>query len=152
MGEPLIQIPTAADLPADMREYTGPRLKPVLPKVRAEDIPDVLGWGVLVLPVAIPRKLEGSKIELVADTIRHMGISRRVGMILAMGDIAFSERRGYLPGDRKPSVGDWVIFHEDSGFGTTMNGADGDLVYIKIIPDRDLAGIPKNPDAFMVMV
>jgi co-chaperonin GroES (HSP10) len=148
MGEPsMIQIPTAADLPTDMR----PRLKPRLLKVKAEDIPRVLGWSVLVLPVAAPTETEGG-IALAPDSIRHMGLGRQTGVVLAMGKMAFSERRGYQPGDDRVEVGDWVHFHENAGMDTLMKGADGQMVKIKYIPDRDLMAVLPNPEAFMVMV
>ena len=152
MGEPLIQIPTAADLPADLRpKATQTRLKPRLLKVRAEDIPEVLGWRVLVLPVAAPTATD-SGIQLAPDSIRHMNLSRRVGVVLAMGPLAFSEKRGFPPGYEGPNVGDWVQFHENSGVDALIRGEDGDMVSIKYIPDADLLAKITNPDAFMVMV
>jgi co-chaperonin GroES (HSP10) len=119
--------------------------------VRAEDIPEPIGWRVIVLPVSIPAETE-SGFVLAADTIRHMNLSRRVGVVLKIGPLAFSERRGFPPGEVPFAVGDWVNFHENAGVDTLMRGEDGDLVSIKFVNERDLLGRVPNPEAFMVMV
>ena len=151
MPEPLIVIPTASDVPADMRPRDARRIKPRLPKVRAADIPQPLGWRVIVLPVAIPTETEGG-IILGADSIRHMNLSRRVGVVLKLGPLAFSEKRGFPPGPPPVQPGDWVQFHEDAGVNALMNGEDGDLVSIKYVNEGDLLAKIDNPEAFMVMI
>jgi co-chaperonin GroES (HSP10) len=148
-----IVIPTADDLPADMRPAPARRflVKPKLPEIRAEDIPEPMGWRVIVLPVAIPDETE-SGFKLASDTIRHMNLSRRVGVVLKIGPLAFSERRGFPPGYAPIAVGDWVNFHESSGVEAMMRGRDGDLVSIKFVVEGDLLGKVPNPEAFMVMI
>jgi co-chaperonin GroES (HSP10) len=149
-----ILIPTADEMPADMRPAAARRLmvKPKLPEIRSEDIPEPLGWRVIVLPVAIPNETE-SGFVLAADTVRHMNLSRRVGVVLKIGALAFSERRGFPPGYVLPiNVGDWVNFHESAGVDALMRGRDGDMVSIKFLVEGDLLGKVPNPEAFMVMI
>lgn len=149
MSEPLIKMPTLEDLPIDMRP-SKPIVRPRFLKVRAEDIPEVLGWRVLVLPVSIPRETD-SGIHLVSDTVRHMNLSKRVGTVLAIGPLAFSERRGFPDGDVPIQVGDYVQFHENSGVDAIMNG-ENEPVAIKYLTEVDILAKIKNPEAFMVMV
>ncbi len=153
MSSPLIQIPTVDDVPADMRpqEARPVLLKPRLMEVNAADIPRLLGWDVLILPVAIPTTTS-SGIHLAPDSIRHMNLSRRVGVILAIGPLAYSQRRGYPADYEAPQVGDWCHFHENSGVDTIMRGKDGEMVSIKYVPDAEVKATLNNPEAFMVMV
>lgn len=152
MGAPepaLIALPRPDEIPADLRPQR-PRVKPRLLKIKPADIPEVLGWRVLVLPVAIPTQSEGG-IALVGDTIRHMNLSKRVGVVLAMGPLAFSKHRGFPPGEPPIQVGDWVQFHESAGVDCLMNGEEG-LVSIKYVVEADILARITNPDAHMVMV
>lgn len=151
MGAPLIQVPNVEDIPVELRPADSrPIVKPRLLRVKPEDIPEVLGWRVLVLPVTVPTETE-SGFALPADTIRHMNLSKRVGVVLAIGPLAFSERRGF-PAECEPiAVGDWVQFHENSGVDALMNGPDG-LVSIKYVVEADILAKIKNPEAFMVLL
>lgn len=147
-----IVIPTEADLPPDMRQAARPvQLKPRVMEVDSKDLPRVLGWNVLVLPVAVPKETEGG-IQLAPDSIRHMNLSRRVGVVMAKGPLAYSAKRGFPEDYDAPQVGDWVHIHENSGVDTLMRGKDGEMVQIKYIPDAEIMGVLENPDAFMVMV
>lgn len=150
---PMIQIPGPEEIPVELRpSATTPRplVKPRLLKIAPGDIPEVLGWRVLVLPVAIPTESEGG-IALVADTIRHMNLSKRVGVVLALGPLAYSERRGFPPGEAPIQPGDWVQFHELAGIDCLMNGEEG-LVSIKYLEERDVLARIRNPEAHTVMV
>lgn len=81
-----------------------------------------------------------------------MNLSRRIGVVLSMGPLAFSEKRGYPPGYEGVNVGDWVQFHENSGVDTLIRGEDDDMVSIKYIADAEILSVVTQPEAFMVMV
>lgn len=153
MGEPLIQIPTTADLPSDMRPQTNrqPALKPRLLKVRAEDIPRLLLWKALVLPVTVPRETD-SGLQLAPDAIRHMNAYKGMGVVLALGPLAYSQQRGFPEGHEGAKVGDWVTFHPDAGIPSLMRGEDGDMVSVKYIADSELEAVPRTPEAHMVLL
>lgn len=145
----LIAIPKPEDMPAELRPASV--VKPRLPDVNPDDVPRPLDWKILVLPVMAPDTTE-SGIALATDTVRHMDLMRSVGVVLAIGPLAYSSVRGY-PDDYMPiKVGDWVNFHAISGQDTLMRDKAGMMVKIKYLNENDLLAIPPNPDALMVMV
>lgn len=153
MGEPLIQIPTTADLPSDMRPQTNrqPALKPRLLKVRAEDIPRLLLWEVLVLPVTIPRETD-SGLQLAPDSIRHLNSYKGMGVVLAIGPLAYSQQRGFPDGYEGAKVGDWVVFHPDSGTSSLMRGETDGMVSVKYISEAEIKAVARTPEAHMVLL
>lgn len=137
---------TNDDIPTKQSGFVKPRLLKLDPK----NVPEPLNWYILVQPVTIPTETE-SGLQIVADTVRHMNLSKRIGVVLAMGPLAYSEHRGF-PADYKPiEVGDWVNFHENAGVDTTMIGGDG-LVMIKYLSEKDILGKPRNIERHMVLV
>lgn len=153
MGEPLLHIPTADEVPSDLRPQTNrqPSLKPRLLKVRAEDIPRLLLWEVLVLPVTIPRETD-SGIQLAPDSIRHLNSYRGMGVVLALGPLAYSQKRGFPEGYEGAKVGDWVVFNPDSGTSSLMRGETEGMVSVKYISDAEIKSVSKTPEAHMVLL
>lgn len=147
---PLIAIPSAHEVPPELRPQPS-LLKPKLPVVDMEDVPDPIGWKVVVLPVAIPDQTEGG-IALAADTVKNAEITRTIGMVLKIGDLAFSAARGYPPGYSPVKSGDWVNFHSIAGQDTLIRDTSGARVKIKYLNDNDIMGIPPKPEALMGVV
>jgi co-chaperonin GroES (HSP10) len=150
----LIAIPRPDEMPSDLRPKAAGMIRPNLPDVDVSLVPEVIGYRVLVLPVVPPSKTE-SGIELAADTVRHLELTRSVGVVLGVGDLAFSPARGYPAGYAPVRVGDWVNFHGVSGQDTLIRDRAGNMVKIKYLNDSDILGIPRDQDgvsALMVMV
>lgn len=145
----LIAIPKTEEMPAELRPASV--VKPRLPEINPDDVPRPLGWSVLVLPVMPPDTTE-SGIALASDTVRHLELSRSIGVVLEIGDLAYSTARGYPEGYMPIKVGDWVNFHSIAGQDTLIRDKSGLMVKIKYLNDNDIKGIPRNPDALMVMV
>lgn len=152
MADSMIQIPSADEIPSELKQ-AGARVtvKPKLPEVNPADLPEPIGWRVLVLPVSIPTETE-SGFQLAADTVRHLHLQRRIGVVLGIGPLAFSELRGFPPGFQPFEVGDWVGFHEMAGTDQLITGKDGGLVSIKFLSEADILCRIKRPDAHMTMV
>ena len=145
----LIAIPKPEDMPAELRPASV--VKPRLPDVNPDDVPRPIGWRILVLPVMAPDATE-SGIALATDTVRHLEITRSIGVVLGIGDLAYSTARGYPEGYAPIKVGDWVNFHSIAGQDTLIRDKSGAMVKIKYLNDNDIMGIPGNIDALMVMV
>lgn len=145
----LIAIPKSEDIPSELRPSMV--VKPKLPEINSDDIPKPLGWRILVLPVMPPDETE-SGIALATDTVRHLELTRSVGVVLGIGDLAYSTARGYPEGYSPVKVGDWINFHSIAGQDTLIRDQRGAMVKIKYLNDNDILGIPPNPDALMVMV
>lgn len=154
-----IRIPTSVDdMPDDVRALFGKpevgKIRPKLPVVEARLMPRVIGFRVLVLPVVPPQETE-SGIALSSDTVRHLGLTRSVGVVVGIGDLAWSEKRGYPPDYKPVAVGDWVVFHGLSGQDTLIRGANGEMVTMKYLNDTDILGVPPDQEsvsAHMVMI
>jgi len=146
----VIAIPTTDEIPPEMRESTPGIVKPRLPKIDPANVPEPLLWHIIVLPVAIPTETE-SGLTLAPDTIRHMNLSKRIGVVLGIGPLAYSQHRGFPDGYQPIEVGDWINFHEHAGVDTTMHGDEG-LVMIKYLVEKDILGKPRRPELHMVMI
>jgi co-chaperonin GroES (HSP10) len=154
-GASLIKIPDAAEIPAELRPSPpSGMIRPKLPEVNARHIPRVCGFRVLVLPVVPPQETE-SGIALASDTVRHLELTRSVGVVMGIGDLAWSEKRGYPSGYRPCEVGDWVVFHANSGQDTLIRAKSGEMARMKYLNDTDILAVPGDQEcvsAHMVMV
>ena len=149
MGQ-IVTALTNDDLPQELRQQQSGVVKPRLLKLDPKNVPEVLNWNIIVQPVTVPTETEAG-LQIVADTVRHMNLSRRIGVVLAIGPLAYSELRGFPPGYKPIDVGDWVNFHENAGVDTTMIGEDG-LVMIKYLVEKDILGKPRNIERHMVLI
>ena len=162
-NESLIQIPTAEDLPADLRgTLEEPRaasmLTPELPDIDRDKLPEVLGWRLLVLPVR-PPKTTDSGLLLATDTIRHLDVMRSIGMVLKVGPLAFGPLRQWPAGYREEVglvEGTWVNFHANAGQEVRVRSRCGtEMVALKYLNDGDVLGAFPNAEAlaaFLVLI
>lgn len=148
-----IVIPQSQDIPAELRPaqaVRAPQLKPKLKEIAPEDIPTPLNFQVLVLPVTVEAETEGG-IVLSAGTVKQQNHFRSIGVVLAMGPLAYSTHRNY-PQDYRPiQVGDWVHVDPDEGITSYMAGKVDPLVAVKFVPDHLILGKVNNPHAFTVL-
>jgi co-chaperonin GroES (HSP10) len=152
MGSALILDIDPADIPAELRpKQQAGVILPRLPEIDHATVPKPIGWRVLVLPVEVPDET-ASGIALAADTVRHLGITRSVGVVLALGDLAFHTCRSWPAGYAPVKPGDWVNFLSIAGQDMQIKDKAGNMVKIKYLNDNDLLGIPPNPEAMMVVV
>lgn len=155
----LIIEPTLNDLPDEFRPAAS-RLIPELPDIDLDlDEPgfSVCGYRVLVLPVRPPRKLEGSKIELVPETLANMGTLCTIGRVISLGPLAFDERRGWPEGMKNTiGPGSWVAFHQYSGQEQRVRERDGrGIAVVRFLNDSDIMAIYDNATVaqnFMVVI
>lgn len=86
-------------------------------------LPGVVGWTLLVRPVAIRRRTKGGILlpDQVKDDIAYL---TTVGRVLAMGPLAYDKPDMYVNGVRKPwcRVGDYVSYGKFSGKRVAYKG------------------------------
>jgi hypothetical protein len=166
MDGPLIQIPTADDLPPDLRPATPMRLRPEVPDIDRSSVPQAEGWHLIVLPVRPPRETE-SGFALAPDTVRHLDIMRTIGVVLSVGDLAWSEHRKWPEGyadevqhrldTSRANIGEsWVLFHAAAGLDIRMQSRDqSEMVGLKVIDDASVLAVFESAaalSAFLVLI
>lgn len=99
---------------------------------------EVMGARIMVAVYQRPEKTKGG-VFLTQDSRNEDRYQGKVGLILAMGPLAFSEDATHQWGDTKPQIGDWVAFR----VGDTHPFLLGDRtcrlvedVYVQMILDR----------------
>lgn len=65
----------------------------------------------------------------------------RVGLVMAMGPLAFQNDDKIKWGDRIPQLGDWVFYDADEGRATSIMG-----VHCRVFEDVCIDGILKDPN------
>lgn len=148
----IIAIPRADEYPADMRPEQAGAMRFELPDIDRDKLPTLVGFRLLVLPVR-PPKATNSGIQLVTESINHMQIMRTTGVVLKVGPLAFSEKRGWPAGYRDelgltgevPIEARWVQFQAHSGLDVLASSRDGsEQVTLKYLNDADILGIFTN--------
>lgn len=136
----MIEIPDVGDIPPELRAGKSWEVRAVFPEIAEEDVPEVALWRILVVPSVVPDKY--GEIALVADTVRHMEVTRTIGKVLAVGPMAYAESRGFrdgVPDEARAKPGDIVIFHANAGQEVPANAAnDGGMVTLKFINESDV--------------
>ena len=163
----LIAIPGLADLPADMRPAQPTmRLRPEVPDINRDAVPQAEGWRLIVMPVRPPRET-ASGFALAPDTVRHLDIMRTIGVVLSVGDLAWSEHRKWPEGyrdrvlsrldDSVDTTGEsWVLFHSAAGLDIRMQSHDKtEMVGLKVIDDASVIAVFESAEAlsdFLVLI
>ncbi len=114
--------------------------------IRPEDLPQVKGWKLLVLPVEIEEISEGGIVLPggVQNANKHLG---QVGQVLDMGSLCYEhERFGHenMPAREKRwcSCGDWILFGQYKGHRIVVKGEDGPVELVFLNDDEVLAVVP----------
>lgn len=163
----LIAIPKTEDLPADLRPAKpAMRLRPEVPDIDRSAVPKAEGWRLIVMPVRAPRETE-SGFALAPDTVRHLDIMRTIGVVLSVGDLAWSEHRKWpaeyrhgvlsrLDESRRATGEAWVLFHSAAGLDIRMQSRDqSEMVGLKTIDDSSVIAVFESAEAlsaFLVLI
>lgn len=106
----------------------------------AVDSISVLGDKVLVATYARPEKTAGG-IILADRTREEEKFQGKTGLIVALGPLAFVEDEDHHWADKKPIVGDWILFNIGDTRRLLIREAD-----CRIIADVHVHAIVANPD------
>lgn len=113
--------------------------------MRDIDLSDVqvLGARVLVAVYVRPKQSAGG-IYLPDKTVDEDKYQGKVGLVLALGPIAFEDDQTHRFGEIKPEVGDWVVFSVGDTFGLELGKRR-----CRSVEDVDVHMILHRPDAIL---
>jgi co-chaperonin GroES (HSP10) len=102
---------------------------------------EVLGARVLVGVYVRPEKTKSGLI-LTSNTRKEDTYQGKVGLVLALGPIAFEDDPTHRFGAVKPRVGDWVVYNVGDTFGMEMGERR-----VRCVEDVDVHLIVQTPDS-----
>lgn len=104
------------------------------------DLVQPVGAGVMVAVYQRPEKTVGN--ILLPDKYRGEDVYQgKVGLVLAMGPIAFSEDASHRFGERIPQVGDWIVYSVGETFSFELG-----KVRCRMVEDVSVRAIVQQPD------
>jgi co-chaperonin GroES (HSP10) len=104
---------------------------------------DVLGARVLVAVYVRPKQSAGG-IYLPDKTVDEDKYQGKVGLVLALGPIAFEDDTTHRFGTIKPEVGDWIVFSVGDTFGLEIGKRR-----CRSVEDVDVHMIIDRPDIIL---
>jgi co-chaperonin GroES (HSP10) len=100
----------------------------------------VLGARVLVAVYVRPEKTK-SGLFLTSKSVEEDKYQGKVGMVLALGPIAFQDDASHRFGSVTPQVGDWVVYNVGDTFAMEIGERR-----CRAVEDVDIAMIIQHPD------
>jgi co-chaperonin GroES (HSP10) len=104
---------------------------------------EVLGARVLVAVYVRPKQSAGG-IYLPDRTVDEDKYQGKVGLVLALGPIAFQDDATHRFGEIKPEVGDWIVFSVGDTFGLEIGKRR-----CRSVEDVDVHMIIDRPDIIL---
>lgn len=101
----------------------------------------VMGTAILVAPYVRDGKTAGG-ILLAPKTTDEDKYQGKVGLVLQVGPIAFSDDDSHRFGSTIPAAGDWVIYNVGDTFGFELGGRR-----CRFVEDVNVKAIISTPDA-----
>jgi co-chaperonin GroES (HSP10) len=126
-----------------MQHETDPRDE-ILTDV-ASFLPDisVMGARLLVAPYIRSKQTRGG-IFLPDNTRAEDKFQGKVGLVLALGPLAFRDDETHRFGDKTPKVGDWIVFAVGDTFGFELGTRR-----CRAVEDVDVHLIVQRPDIIL---
>ena len=109
-----------------------------------DQIPDPVGWKILVKPIEIRTTTAGG-LELPPETLESLKYLRNVGQVIAMGPDCYSHPK-FCESPPWCQVGDGVRFSPHAGAKEMIRGADGEPLELRYINDDEVQGRADSPD------
>ena len=124
------------------------RIKQVEKEKKEKNIPEAsklpipTGWRLLVLPHRGQGKAKGGVI-LSDKIVEEAQIATNVGLVLAMGPDAYSDKERF-PNGPWCKKNDWVIFARYAGSRLNIEGGE-----LRILNDDEILGITDDPESIL---
>lgn len=106
-----------------------------------KELPEIMGWKVLVRPVTVKEKTKGGIImpDSVKDDVTYL---TTVGKVLAMGPLCYEDKQKF-PNGKWCKVGDYVVYGRNVGNKFLFKGIrllliNDDQVIMKVKDPKDL--------------
>jgi co-chaperonin GroES (HSP10) len=104
-------------------------------------IPKPVGYHILVAMPQVETTFGGSDIIKSAKTVHHESILSMVGLVLDMGDQAYSDKERFPTGPWC-KIGDFVMFRMNSGTRFKVDGQE-----YRLLNDDSIEAIVDDPNA-----
>ena len=108
----------------------------------ASKLPKPTGWRLLVLPHRGQGKTKGGVI-LSDKIVEEAQIATNVGLVLAMGPDAYSDKERF-PNGPWCKKNDWVIFARYAGSRLNIEGGE-----LRILNDDEILGTTDDPESIL---
>jgi len=116
----------------------------------SDQLPQPVGWRILVEPIDIEEKTAGG-IILAEEHKKAKEYNRYVGKVVAMGpDCYLHPTFAELGGVPWCKVGDWILYNQYTGMGANIRDEDGELVHLRFINDKAVLATAVDPRAFEI--
>ena len=108
----------------------------------ASKLPKPTGWRILVLPHRGQGKTKGG-VLLSDKTVEETQIATNVGLVLAIGPDAYSDKERF-PNGSWCKEKDWVIFARYAGSRLNIEGGE-----LRILNDDEILGTTDDPESIL---
>ena len=108
----------------------------------ASKLPKPTGWRLLVLPHRGQGKTKGG-VLLSDKTVEETQIATNVGLVLAIGPDAYSDKERF-PNGSWCKEKDWVIFARYAGSRLNIEGGE-----LRILNDDEILGTTDDPESIL---
>jgi co-chaperonin GroES (HSP10) len=117
------------------------RLDPDNIKDQIDQLPEPVGYRMLVLPFTPKEKTKGG-IIFSQESLDKSRIATNCGYVLKMGDLCYADKDRF----KEPwcKLGDWVIFARYAGSRLPIEGGE-----VRILNDDEVLGTIKDPESVL---
>ena len=117
------------------------RLDPESIKEMVDQLPEPVGYRILVLPFTPREKTKGG-ILFSQEQLDKARIATTCGYVLKMGDLAYKDEDKFIEPWCK--VGDWVMFARYAGARLPIEGGE-----VRILNDDEVLGTIGDPESIL---
>ncbi len=117
-------------------------------KIRPEDLPEAVGWRVLIEPIEVEEKTKGG-LFLPEEAKKAKEYLRYIGRVVTMGPLCYKHAK-FEGGEPWCQVGDWVAYGQYAGQEVVVRTEDGSRVKLKIVNDDEILSKIPNPEAVLI--
>ena len=115
------------------------RLDPDNIKDQVDQLPEPVGYRMLVLPFTPKEKTKGG-ILIAQESLEKLRIATNCGYVLRVGPLAYYDKEKFPTGPWCKQ-GDWVIFARYAGSRLPIEGGE-----VRLLNDDEVLGTIKNPE------
>ena len=123
------------------KEPHAKRLDPDNIKEMVNQLPEPVGYRLLVLPFTPKEKTKGG-ILFSQEQLDKARIATTCGYVLKMGDLAYADKDKFKAPWCK--IGDWVMFARYAGARLPIEGGE-----VRILNDDEVLGTIKDPESVL---
>ena len=124
------------------KEPHAKRLDPDNIKEMVSQLPEPVGYRLLVLPFTPKEKTKGG-ILIAQESLEKLRIATNCGYVLKVGPLAYEDKEKYPTGPWCKQ-GDWVIFARYAGSRLPIEGGE-----VRLLNDDEVLGTIKNPESVL---